>query len=96
MSASFKLLVQLVEHYIAQQWTEWAALWRTLLAWLKQTVGDDTCIEILVYQTDYSSVLYRPSEYFYKSTMTYRIEKAFQIKVYYVFVTTVDYPLCLS
>lgn len=50
--------------------------------------------EIFVYKTDHSSVLYCTAEYFYKTTMVYRIEESFKVYVDYILIAFVDYLLC--
>ena len=49
--------------------------------------------EIFVYKTDHSAVFYRTAENFYEFAMAHGIEEAFKVKVYYIYVAFVDYPL---
>ena len=52
-----------------------------------------TTSEIFVYKTDHSAVFYRTAEDFYEFAMAHRVEEAFKVKVYYIYVAFVDYPL---
>ena len=49
--------------------------------------------EIFVYKTDHSAVFYRTAEDFYEFAMAHGVEEAFKVKVYYIYVAFVDYPL---
>ena len=49
--------------------------------------------EIFVYKTDRSAVFYRTAEDFYEFAMAHRVEEAFKVEVYYIYVAFVDYPL---
>ena len=49
--------------------------------------------EIFVYKTDHSAVFYRTAEDFYEFAMAHRVEEAFKVKVHYIYVAFVDYPL---
>ena len=46
-----------------------------------------------MYKTDHSAVFYRTTEDFYEFAMAHGVEEAFKVKVYYIYVTLVDYPL---
>ena len=46
-----------------------------------------------MYKTDHSAVFYRTAEDFYKFAMAHGVEEAFKVKVYYIYVAFVDYPL---
>ena len=46
-----------------------------------------------MYKTDHSTVFYRTAEDFYEFAMVHGIEEAFKVKVYYIYVAFVDYPL---
>ena len=46
-----------------------------------------------MYKTDHSAVFYRTAEDFYEFAMAHRVEEAFKVKVYYIYVAFVDYPL---
>ena len=47
----------------------------------------------VVYKTDHSAVFNGTAEDFYEFAMVHCIEEAFKVKVYYIFVAFVDYPL---
>ena len=49
--------------------------------------------EIFVYKTYHSAVFYRTAEDFYEFAMAHRVEEAFKVKVHYIYVAFVDYPL---
>ena len=49
-----------------------------------------------MYKADYSAVLYCAAKDFYEFAMTYRIEEAFKVKVYYIYVAVIDYTLSSS
>ena len=63
------------------------------LARFKQTFVHYTASEIFVYKADNSAVFYRAVEDFYELAMAHGVEEAFKVKVYYIYVTLVDYPL---
>ena len=65
----------------------------TLFTRFKQAFVHYTTSEIFVYKTDYSAVFYRTAENFYEFAMDHGIEEAFKVKVYYIYVAFVDYPL---
>lgn len=46
-----------------------------------------------MYKTDHSAVFDGTAENFYEFAMAYSVEEAFKVKVYYIYVTLVDYPL---
>ena len=46
-----------------------------------------------MYKTDHSAVFYRTAEDFYEFAMAHGIEEAFKVKVHYLYVAFVDYPL---
>ena len=46
-----------------------------------------------MYKTDHSAVFNGTAEDFYEFAMVHCIEEAFKVKVYYIFVAFVDYPL---
>ena len=46
-----------------------------------------------MYKTDHSAVFYRTAEDFYEFAMAHRVEEAFKVKVHYIYVAIVDYPL---
>lgn len=48
-----------------------------------------------MYKADHSAVFYRTAENFYEFAMAHGIEEAFKVKVkvYYIYVAFVDYPL---
>ena len=46
-----------------------------------------------MYKTDHSAVFYRTAEDFYEFAMAHGVEEAFKVKVYYIGVALVDYPL---
>lgn len=46
-----------------------------------------------MYKTDHSAVFDGTAEDFYELAMAHGIEEAFKVKVYYIFVAFVDYPL---
>ena len=46
-----------------------------------------------MHKTDNSAVFYRTAEDFYEFAMAHGIEEAFKVKVYYIYVAFVDYPL---
>ena len=46
-----------------------------------------------MYKTDHSAVFYRSAEDFYEFAMAHGVEEAFEVKVHYIYVTLVDYPL---
>ena len=46
-----------------------------------------------MYKADNSVVFYRTAEDFYELAMAHGVEEAFKVKVYYIYVTLVDYPL---
>ena len=58
MTAAFQFLVQFVEHNVAQQRTERAALWRSLRCRLIYSVNHHASIKVFVYQAYAPAVLY--------------------------------------
>lgn len=58
MTAAFQLLVQFVEHNIAQQRAEWAALRRSLRCRLIYSVNHHASIKVFMYQAYDPAVLY--------------------------------------
>ena len=46
-----------------------------------------------MYKTDHSAVFYRTAEDFYEFAMAHGIEEAFKVKVYYIYVAFINYPL---
>ena len=46
-----------------------------------------------MYKTDHSAVFYRTAEDFYELAMAHGVEEVFKVKVYYIGVALVDYPL---
>ena len=46
-----------------------------------------------MYKADHSAVFYRTAENFYEFAMAHGIEEAFKVKVNYIFVAFIDYPL---
>ena len=46
-----------------------------------------------MYKTDHSAVSDGTAENFYEFAMAHGIEEAFKVKVYYIYVAFVDYPL---
>ena len=46
-----------------------------------------------MYKTNHSAVFDGTAENFYKFAMAYGVEEAFKVKVYYIGVALVDYPL---
>ncbi|CUQ48325.1 Uncharacterised protein [Segatella copri] len=65
----------------------------SFLARFKQAFVHYTTSEIFVYKADHSAVFYRTAENFYEFAMAHGIEEAFKVKVYYIYVAFVDYPL---
>ena len=89
----FEFLVQLVEHDVAQQRTQWTTLRRALLAHLKDSFVHYAASKVFVYQTHHPTVLYRAAEDFYELAMAHRVEEAFQVEVNHIDVAGINYLL---
>ena len=46
-----------------------------------------------MYKTDNSAVFDSTAEDFYEFAMAHGVEEAFKVKIYYIYVAFVDYPL---
>ena len=57
MSAFLQLLVKFVKNNVTEEWTEWAALRCTYIAFLHYTIDHHTRFKILMYQRYYSTIL---------------------------------------
>ena len=57
VSTFLQLLVKFIENDVTEERTERAALWRTDIALLYDTIDHYSCFQILVYQRYYSAVL---------------------------------------
>ena len=63
MPSSFQFLIQLVQHHISAQRTQWPALRHALRRRLESAVLHDPGVQVFVYQRDYPPVLHRPRQH---------------------------------
>ena len=103
MTAALQLLVQFVEHDVAQQRTERTSLRRSLRCRLIYSVDHHASIKVFVYQAYDPAVLYGVGEQFYQVTLVYGVKEAFQVYAHGIFIAFVEYllrlfqrPLCAA
>ena len=76
VTSTCDFLVQLVEHDVAQKWTQRTALRSTLLARVPKTFGYHTAAQIFVYKANHSAILYRTAEYLYEFAVVNCVKEA--------------------
>ena len=85
-SSPFEFLVELIQHDIAQQWTEGASLRRALIRCQQYSVHHHSASEVLVYQRYYATVFYHSTQHLYQFALVHRVEEALQVDAHGILV----------
>ncbi len=96
VTSTCEFLVQLVEHDVAQKWTQRTALLSTLLARVPKTFGYHTAAQIFVYKANHSAILYRTAEYLYEFAVVNCVKEAFEVEVNYICIAIINRLLHFS